>query len=127
MKRRRYSNIDSAYIQDRIGSTAFEDRNLIDDLIRLHGWIRREPATASSARAYAVLRRRHHDAWVTLFREFSAEAYAAWIETNERAERNRQLRLELSEREEEARRQAELEDWLRAGGAPPTQSVGTTA
>ncbi len=125
-RRRKYSTIDSPYIQSRIAVTPFEDRKIIDDLIRLHGWVRSEPTTATSARAYAIVRRRHHDAWVTLFREHSEDAYAAWLTANERAERQRQLRLERAEQEEEARTEAEMEDWLRAGGRPPMPAPGAS-
>ena len=119
MKQKKYSSVESPYIRSRIASTPFQDRKVIDDLIRLHKWIRCEPTTASSARAYGALRRRHHEAWLALLREYSEAEYAAWIADHERAEREEQERLEREARQEEVREQAELEDWITAGGLPP--------
>ena len=84
----------------------------------------RRPVTASSARAYSVLRRRHYDAWVALFREFSEDAYEAWVAASEYAEWKRKTKLELDASEEEAKENADLEDWLRAGGLPKSTDPG---
>jgi len=122
MKRTKYSDVDSPFIRKRIAETRWEDRGIIDDLITLYWWVRRAPTTASSARAYVMLRKRLHDEWVTLFREYSKEAYARWLQESERIARNHdrlRMRYEAAARAEE---QAELEDWIRVGGRRPEET-----
>lgn len=124
MGRKEYSSITSPYIRSRMASTPFEDRGVIDDLVYLHDCIRNPPTVANFARAYDIKRRRHHDAWVALFREYSEDAYAAWIADCERKAEEQQVRVEHHARQRHAQERGEFEDWLRAGGLPDNPESG---
>ena len=124
MTQSKYSDIESPYIRRRIVATAFEEREVIDDLVWLHQRIRSEPTGAFAAWAYDTLRKRHYGAWLELLREYDEDACADRLVSEEQDERRRRARCEQDQREEEVRARAVLEDWIRAGGLPPASDRG---
>ncbi len=118
----KYSNVDSAYIRKRISETNWEDRRVIDDLIRLREGILNPPTTASSARSWCPLRDRLHDEWLILLRECGEKYYQKEMERQRKQairEATEREEWKAKQLEEERRQREELADWLRAGGKGP--------
>lgn len=112
----KYSEIQSPYIRKKLEETSWENREYIHDLLKLYEWIRNPPQSLCSIAGCGHMQSRLHEDWLALLREYSEKAYQEHIEWEAENNRRRDKARKLRQAREEAERQAELEDWLKAGG-----------
>ena len=114
----KYSEIKSDYIRGRIAKTAWDDRQYVDDLIRLLRFVTEEPTTASSARLHSVLRQKYPKDWLALCREHSEERYQYELDLCRKAREASETAKAREKSEREAEEAQSREGWEEAGGRP---------
>lgn len=107
-----YTEVTSAFIRSLIKESSWQNRQKVDDLIRLHRFILHPPKSFSGGWAFSHLKSTYPLEFLKLLEEYSPEALE--LELSERE----QIRLKLEKLQTE--RESELiemqKQWLMAGG-----------
>jgi hypothetical protein len=109
-----YSKIKSAYINNLLRQTSWDEHQKIDDLINLHRYIISHPRSFTSGMHYSHLMHKYDKEFLILLKEHSEIAYEAEIK-----KRNSYHEKLISEAQKEKEYiEKRKTDWLKAGGKP---------
>ena len=109
-----YTSIKSKYLRKKIKLTKWENRDYINDLIRLEQWALHWPKGFSANLHFHNLKSEYEEEYIAILRELNPErlkVFLAELKLNEKKYKKvkGQFKKELAQ---------EKKDWLKAGGKP---------
>jgi hypothetical protein len=108
----KYTSVTSPYIRKEMAETDWEDRNRIDDLIKLQRYITQPPRGYAAGMSFTWAKDRRKREYLELLREHSEEEYEKELARRRDEKRRRAECIKQEVREERASHR----DWIRAGG-----------
>jgi hypothetical protein len=107
--------IESPFISKKIKLTSWENRNTIEDMLRLRRLMLKQKLSPAEGQIYFLLRNKYEEAYVNLLKETNPIKYQVYIEEQEKlisqreAEKIKDIERQLQFVEQELK---EYEAWL---------------
>lgn len=114
LEKMEYTNIKSKYVKEKIKITNWKNRDYIDNLLRLEGWIIKAPGDFGSNMYFRLLKSQYEEEYMNILKELNPKQFKVFLADLKSKEKEHQKMKSQFEKE----LSDEKKEWIKAGGKP---------